>query len=267
MTRSFQEVGLEGAKLHACALSDVGRVRSRNEDAYLLMAEQNLFVVADGMGGHQRGDVASALCIDAIRDWFTGKVSDETMTRLGNTVRGLLGRPTPGETDLVAAIEFANRIIFEMSTASSAFRGMGTTVVASYFHGSTLFVVFSGDSRIYRLRKGHLHVLSSDHSLLNEYLRLKMIHPSEARSFPHRNVIMKALGLRERADVEFFRRRVMPGDVYLLCSDGLNDMLEDEVIEAILNQGGSLSQRTHRLIDAALVAGGVDNVTVSLIET
>lgn len=267
MTRGIQETERRVGRTKAFALTDVGRVRSRNEDAFLLLPEQDLYVVADGMGGHQRGDVAASLCVDAVRDWFTGKVSDDTMTRVGNAVRGLLGRPTPGETDLVAAIEFANRIIFEMSAASAAFRGMGTTVVASYFHGSTVFVVFSGDSRIYRLRNGKLRVLSQDHSLLNEYLRLQMIHPSEARSFPHRNVIMKALGLRERADIEFFRRRTQPGDLYLLCSDGLNDMLEDEMIQELLNEGGSLDDRSRRLVDAALDAGGVDNVTVTLIET
>ncbi len=267
MTRTFLDTGKRAARTRACALSDVGRVRTRNEDAFLLLPEQELYVVADGMGGHQRGDVAAALCVDSVRDWFTGKVSDDTMTRIGNAVRGLLGRPTPGETDLVAAIEFANRIIFEMSAASTAFRGMGTTVVAAYFHGSTLFVVFSGDSRIYRMRNGHLRVLSQDHSLLNEYIRLKMIHPSEARAFPHRNVIMKALGLRERADIEFFRRRTQPGDLYLLCSDGLNDMLEDHVIQDLLNQGGTLEAKTRRLVDAALQAGGVDNVTVSLVES
>jgi protein phosphatase len=130
-----------------------------------------------------------------------------------------------------------------------------------------VFVVFSGDSRIYRLRNGNLRVLSQDHSLLNEYLRLQMIHPSEARSFPHRNVIMKALGLREKADIEFFRRRTQPGDIYLLCSDGLNDMLEDDTIRDLLNQGGSLDARSRRLVDAALTAGGVDNVTVTLVET
>jgi len=267
MNRAYQAAARKGGRTQAYALTDVGRVRQRNEDSFLLLPEQDLYVVADGMGGHQRGDVAASLCVDAVRDWFTGKVSDDTMTRVGNAVRGILGQPTPGETDLVAASEFANRIIFEMSAASAAFRGMGTTIVASYFHGSTVFIVFSGDSRIYRLRNGNLRVLSQDHSLLNEYLRLQMIHPSEARNFPHRNVIMKALGLRERADIEFFRRRTQPGDIYLLCSDGLNDMLEDETIQELLNEGGSLEERSHRLVEAALEAGGVDNVTVTLVET
>lgn len=249
-----------------CAATNVGRVRQRNEDAFLLMPEQDLYVVADGMGGHQRGDVAANLCVDAIRDWFTGKVGDDTVNRLAGAVQRLFGLKSPGETDLVAAVEFANRIIFDMSAASAAFRGMGTTLVAAYFHGSTLFVVFSGDSRIYRLRNGKLRQLSRDHSLLNEYLRLEMIKPSEARSFPHRNVIMKALGLKERAEMEFFRRRIVRGDLYVLCSDGLTDMVEDDEIERILTCGDPLQERCDALVDAALDAGGVDNVTVALVE-
>jgi len=251
----------------AHAQSHVGRVRSRNEDAFLLLPDRELYVVADGMGGHQRGDVAANVCIDAVRDWFTGQVGDDLMNRLLGAVRNWFGlKGAGGETDLVASVEFANRVIFDMASSSSAFRGMGTTVVSALFHGSTLFVVFSGDSRIYRLREGHLKQLSHDHSLLNEYLRLDMITPAEARHFPHRNVIMKALGLKDRAELEFFRRRTKPGDVYLLCSDGLTDMVEDDDIEAILLAEGSNEARAKKLVDAALEAGGHDNITVLLVD-
>lgn len=250
----------------AFAATSVGRVRQRNEDAFLLMPEQNLYVVVDGMGGHQRGDVAANLCVEAIRDWFSGNVNNDTAGRVVNLVRGLFGLKSPGEMELVAAIEFANRIIYEMSAASTAFRGMGTTLVAGYFHGSTLFVVFSGDSRIYRLRGGRLKQLTHDHSLLNEYIRLDMIKPSEARTFPYRNVIMRALGLKERADIEFFRRRAEEGDLYLLCTDGLTDMIEDRLIADIMMSAGSLEERCQRLVDAAMEAGGLDNITVLLAE-
>jgi len=250
----------------AFAATNVGRVRQRNEDAFLLMPEENLYVVADGMGGHLRGDVAANLCVDAIRDWFTGKVADETSDRLIEAVRGWFGLRSPGETDLIAAIEFANRAIHDMSMSSEAFRGMGTTIVAAYFHGNILFVVYSGDSRVYRFRDGQLRQLSRDHSLVNEYIRLEMLRPEDARTFPHRNVIMKALGLKERADVEFFRRRARKDDLYLLCSDGLTDMVEDVVIQGILADGGSLDEMCQRLVDEALERGGHDNVTVALVE-
>jgi len=246
----------------------VGRVRTRNEDAYLVMPDAGIYLVADGMGGHRRGDVAAGLCIDAVRDWFSRKVSPRSRDLIGGMLENLGNRTRPAERELVAALEYANRMIFEMSASSMTFRGMGTTVVGALFEGDSLFVVYSGDSRIYRLRKGRLEVLSRDHSLLNEYLRLKMIEPAEARSFPHRNVIMKALGLKEQAEMDFFRRKVQPGDVYLLCSDGLNDMLEDHLIRGILNETAlDLEQRADRLVERALEAGGVDNVTVLLVRT
>ena len=251
----------------AFATTSVGRVRPRNEDAFLVMPGHDLYVVADGMGGHQRGDVAANLCVDSIRDWFTGKVSDARMNGVVGLVRTLFGLRSDGETDLVAAVEFANRVIFDMSNSSPSLRGMGTTLVSTYFHGGQVFVVFSGDSRVYRCREGRLRQLSRDHSLVNEYIRMEMIRPSEARAFPHRNVIMKALGLKEQAELEFFRRKAVRGDIYLLCSDGLTDMIDDDEIEGILAGGASdLEGACRRLIEAAMDAGGHDNITVLLAE-
>lgn len=245
--------------------SVVGHVRPRNEDAYLVLPEQSLYVVADGMGGHQRGDVASRICVEALRDWFTGRIGDEALNPLLQRVREVFGLRTRGEADLLAAVEFANRLILDMASTSESFTGMGTTLVAAYFHGSTLFVVYSGDSRIYRLRNGRLKQLSVDHSLLNEYLRLEIIRPSQVKSFPYRNVIMKAIGLSERAAMDFFKRRVREGDLYLLCSDGLTDMIPDEEIRRILLEPGSIEERGRRLVNAALDAGGQDNITVVLV--
>ncbi len=250
----------------ACAESVVGQVRRRNEDAFLLLPEVGLYVVADGMGGHQRGDVAANVCVGVLRDWFTGRVGDDAMNPFLRRVHEALRLRSRGEADLLAAVEFANRLIRDMASQNEGMAGMGTTLVAAYFHGSTVFVVYSGDSRIYRLRNGRLRQLSVDHSLLNEYLRLDMIRPSEARSFPYRNVIMKAIGLSERAQVDFFRRRVRRGDLYLLCSDGLTDMVDDEAIRGILMGPGSLKERASRLIQAAEDAGGHDNITVVLVD-
>lgn len=249
-----------------CANTSVGRVRQRNEDAFLVLAERDLYVVADGMGGHQRGDVAANLCIDAIREWFTGSLADGAMADLTAHVQKEFGIRNRSEANLVASVEFANKLIVDTAIQSESFKGMGTTIVASIFHGSTMFAVYSGDSRIYRLRSGRLKQLSEDHSLVNEYIRLQMIRPADARTFPYRNVIMKALGLREKADVEFFKRRASPCDIYLLCSDGLTDMVEDEDIEHILGSDGTLGERCQRLVDAAMEAGGFDNITALLIE-
>lgn len=246
-------------------LSVVGNVRQRNEDAFLIMSDQELYLVADGMGGHQRGDVAANLCVDAVRDWFMGKVGDETVSLIEKAVRNIFGQHSPGEMDLISAVDFANRIIYDMSSSSSALQGMGTTVVSVYFNGPNMFVLFSGDSRLYRFRNGRLRQITKDHSLLNEYLRLQMIKPEDAAAFPHKNVIMKALGLKPRAEMEFFRRRAVKGDVYLLCSDGLTDMITDDAIEAILSRGGEIEDLCQDLIGAAMTSGGHDNITALLV--
>lgn len=254
-----------GSNTVGVASTSVGRVRSRNEDAFLLRPEHGLFVIADGMGGHQRGDVAARTCVEAIDQWFGGQVDPQVRSRLSDLVRGALGLRSRLETDLLAAIEHANRCIYDLGRSSSTHHGMGTTLVAGLFHGAQLFVVWSGDSRLYRFRAGRLRLVSRDHSLLNEYIRLRMVRPSEARAFPHRNVITKALGLKPHSEIEFLRRRVKPGDVYVLCSDGLNDMIEDARIAEVLNGPGTLSQRCDLLVQAALEAGGIDNVTVLMV--
>jgi len=230
------------------------------------MPEKDLYVVADGMGGHQRGDVAATLCVDAIRDWFSGKVDSDVVKDIVARVRESHDIRNRREGNLLASVDFANRLIINTAMQSEVFRGMGTTVVAALFHGSTLFVVYSGDSRIYRYRSGRLSQLSRDHSLVNEYIRLKMIRPSDARSFPYRNVIMKALGLKEETDVDCFTRRARPCDEYLLCSDGLTDMVTDEEIKTILDGDGTLQERCRALIDVAMDAGGLDNITAMLVE-
>lgn len=250
----------------AAAHTSVGLVRTRNEDAYLVMEEQSLFAVADGMGGHNRGDIAATLCVKAIEDWFSGRVTDEAQHRFRRFFQKTFGLSSLGEAELLGAIEFANRLIFETARGSAELQGMGTTLVAAYFHGSYVFIAYSGDSRAYRLRKGRLTQLTEDHSLLNEYLRLQMISVEDIPRFPFRNVIMKALGLSEKAPVDYLRRRTRPGDVYLLCSDGLTDMVSDEEIREALLAGGDLSTRCRRLVEMAEAAGGYDNITVVLIE-
>lgn len=255
-----------GPRTRAVVATSVGRIRTRNEDAFLLRPAQDLYVVADGMGGHQRGDVAARMCIDAVAAWFDQGIEPDVRGALSGLIRGALGLKSPAETDLLAAIEHANRMIFELGRSSAAHRGMGTTLVSALFHGAQMFVAWSGDSRVYRLREGRLRLVSRDHSLLNEYIRLHMVRPSEARAFPHRNVITKALGLRPHSDVEFLRRRVRPGDCYLLCSDGLNDMIEDARIAEILSGPGDVEARSRALVEAALEAGGVDNVTALLVQ-
>lgn len=257
---------VNAAGIRAAASTSVGRVRTRNEDALLLRPDLGLFVVADGMGGHLRGDVAARICVETIDAWFSDALPAEVRESVSRAVRASSGLRSASEIDLLAAVEHANRRIFDKGRSSAAHRGMGTTLVSALFRGAQMFAVWSGDSRIYRLREGRLRLVSRDHSLLNEYIKLHMVRPAEAREFPHRNVITKALGLRGHADVEYLRRRIQPGDCYLMCSDGLNDMIDDARIAEVLSGAGTLVQRCEALIDASLDAGGADNVTVLLVE-
>jgi protein phosphatase len=257
---------VSAAGIRVAAATSVGRVRTRNEDAFLLRPDLGLFVVADGMGGHLRGDVAARTCVETIDAWFSDALPSEVRELMSRGVRAASGLRSAAEIELLAAVELANRHIYDKGRASPTHRGMGTTLVSALFRGAQMFAVWSGDSRIYRLREGRLRLVSKDHSLLNEYIKLHMVRPAEAREFPHRNVITKALGLRGRADVEFLRRRVRSGDCYLMCSDGLNDMIDDQRIAEVLSGPGTLGERCEALIDAALDAGGVDNVTVLLAE-
>ncbi len=255
-----------GAGIRAAAATSVGRIRTRNEDAFLLRPDRNLYAIADGMGGHQRGDVAARICIDTIDGCFGDGEDPEIREALSKRDASPFRMRSLAEGDLLAAVEHANRMIFEKGRSSDTYHGMGTTLVSALFRGKQMFVVWSGDSRIYRLRNGRLRLVSHDHSLLNEYIKLQMIRPSEARMFPHRNVITKALGLRAHGDAEYLRRRVQAGDCYLMCSDGLNDMIDDGRIADILSGPGTLTERSEGLIQAALDAGGVDNVTVLLVQ-
>jgi protein phosphatase len=269
----------------AWAESSVGKVRKRNEDAFLIMPEKSIFLVADGMGGHKRGDVAAQLCVESVREFFAGCESRKTLIFF----RKLFDMPFDGraawEKNICAAIEYANRKIYGLAVSSHEYSGMGTTVVAIGLSGTRLFAAWCGDSRIYRFREGRLSLVSDDHSLVNQYVKAGMLTPDQARDFPHRNVILQALGLNESLKYEWIQRRTMPGDVYLLCSDGLNDMITDQRIEDVLKEqiGGHfasphplaagendidrdiLRDASDALIDAAMKEGGVDNITALLV--
>jgi PPM family protein phosphatase len=269
-------------RISAWAESTVGKVRKRNEDAHLMLPEKSFFLVADGMGGHKRGDLASQLCIDSVREFLTGAGTGKTIAFFKNLLDKPFDDRAVWERNICASIEYANRRIVRAAAANRELAGMGTTIVSAGFRGSKMFVAWCGDSRIYRLRDGKLTQISEDHSLVNQYLRAGMLTPEQARRFPHRNVILQALGLAEDFVYDWVQRRTRPGDVYLLCSDGLNDMLTDERIESILTDlvtgcgsdsgddgaerdSNILSEACHALVEAAMEQGGLDNITVMLL--
>ncbi len=233
----------------ACGATDQGRVRPHNDDAYLVDLEHALFAVADGMGGHAAGEVASGVAADTLRE--------------------LLARPRAGDEDakdlLAEAIEEASRRITARSDENPEFRHMGTTVVAALVDGRRVSVAHVGDSRAYLVRGGAISQLTSDHSFVNELVRLGMLSPEQAARDPRRNVVTRALGSGAPVSPDIWQGDVQAGDRLLLCSDGLTTMVPDDQILAVLSSGDGLEQGCSSLIEAANAAGGEDNITVVLL--
>lgn len=236
-------------RLAAIGASDVGRKRRHNEDAFLVMPEAGLFAVADGLGGHASGEVASRMAVDELADRFPG----------------LPGGP---EQRLRTAFALANRAVHERSEADPLLSGMGTTLVAAHFaDGGTLAVAHAGDSRAYLFRGGELRRLTEDHSLLQDFIRQSRPTPEEIEAFPHKNVIVRALGMRAAVEADVSLVELQQGDLVLLCCDGLFGMVPDGELAAILRvEGGEIQRANQCLVDAANRAGGVDNVTSVLVE-
>ena len=253
--------------IRAHGVTDVGLVRAQNEDSLVLLPESELYVVADGMGGHNSGEVASQLTISAMKSFYEDPGLEERLREEHQEFRGQEGIPNAfSEYKLLRAVESANMTIFNTAQRFEAYREMGTTVVAVQIVKTRIYVAFVGDSRLYRFRDGKLEQLTEDHSLANEYVRMGVIRKEDVRTFPYRNVIVKALGLGSVVETETFYRGCKPGDLFLLCSDGLTDMVENEGIEEILSAAdGDLEGANARLVDAAKAKGGVDNITSLLV--
>jgi protein phosphatase len=242
----------------AAGLSDVGLQRDHNEDSLVIVGEDGPFVVADGMGGHRAGDVASRLAIESISEQFQG-TNRESIDKDA--------RFSDEENLLLSSIRLANRRILERSMRSRDLQGMGTTVVCALFHPeqNRMIVAHVGDSRAYRLRDRFLTQLTRDHSLFNDYLTAMPDLSEEQRSELPRNVITRALGMQEDIAVDLQSDEAHPGDVYVLCSDGLSGMLEDEDIIDVLSSSTDLAESCRLLVRRANENGGEDNVTALLI--
>lgn len=250
--------------------TDPGLVRGHNEDAFYISESEPLYVVADGMGGHNCGEVASRIAVETIANFYAetaGQEAVDLVTRHA-TGKGLwpFGKKkrssTYEELRLESALQEANQRILEAGRADAGKRGMGTTAVSCYFTDSGVFVGHVGDSRCYRFRQGTLIQISEDHSLANEYVRMNILSPADIAHFPYKNVIVRALGLAEHVQVEVRRHEFHPGDSFLLCSDGLSDMLTDDKIAAVLRELDDPEDAVEELIERANGAGGVDNITV-----
>ncbi len=250
-------------RLNVAGSTDVGLKRAHNEDAYLLLPEEQLYCVADGMGGHASGEVASRIAVEEMAEFFrlTGRDEEATWPFPEDPAR------RADENRVATAVKLANLRIFERARADERLRGMGTTLVCAHFErgAGAVIVGHVGDSRAYLWRAGALTQLTEDHSLLNDYLKAKRLTPEEVESFPHKNVIVRALGMKDTVEVDLARVALQEGDVVLLCCDGLSGMLTDpEVAELIRQHQGDLRQAAQALVDAANEAGGVDNITCVL---
>ena len=232
--------------------TDIGRKRKVNQDYVYASAQPvgvlpNLFIVADGMGGHNAGDYASKSTVETII-----KEVENTHEKYPNSI-------------LDDAIKKANHYIIELAENCEELSGMGTTVVAATIDGNELVVANVGDSRLYVL-DGELKQITIDHSLVEEMVRMGGLDRAEARNHPKKNIITRAIGALDTVRVDFFEVELKKGDMVLLCSDGLTNMLEDKEIEEILKDKGSMKDKADRLISAANENGGKDNIAVVLIE-
>lgn len=246
----------------ASGMTDVGLQRDHNEDSYAVLSEYDLFIVADGMGGHRAGDVASRLATESIADFFRS-TSREDATWPFHFDTSL----SEEENRLQAGIRVANRQIFERSIRSRDCAGMGTTVVGALFSKkkNRIYVGHVGDSRAYRVRKGSISQLTRDHSLFNDYIMAMPELTEEQRAELPRNVITRALGMNDSVAVDLISDEPQPGDVYLLCSDGLSGMLSDDQILQIVSSTEEVPEMCRRLIAKANENGGEDNITALVI--
>ncbi len=250
-------------RIEVAGNTHVGMKRNHNEDSYLLLPEQQLFCVADGMGGHSAGEVASRIAVDELAEFFRMTALDHDATWPYKMDK----EKSYDENRLATAIKLANRRIFERQVSDVKYRGMGTTIASVHFTGTAAVVGHVGDSRVYLFRKGQLLQVTEDHSLVNDYKKQRKLSKEELESFQekYKNVIIRALGMKDTVQVDLGRVEPQDGDIFLLCSDGLSTMLSDEEIQAtLINQGHDLQKAVQQLIDFANAAGGTDNVTCVL---
>ena len=238
--------------MKAYAKTDVGRKRSMNQDYFYsnenaVGSFRNLFIVADGMGGHKAGDHASRLCVEQIVE----------------SVKGT--KHTTPVSIFEEAVSRANAAIYEESVKHIEFEGMGTTMVACTFQEDMMYVANIGDSRLYLMREKMVQI-TDDHSLVEELVKNGNLTESEARVHPQKNIITRALGTENLVSADYFEVSVRPGDMILLCSDGLSNMLDDDDMEYILMHSDTLEKAGDALISQANKNGGEDNITAVLVK-
>jgi PPM family protein phosphatase len=257
MSTSFP---LDSMRVRFAGDTHVGMARAHNEDALHLPVDERLAIVADGMGGHASGEVASRMAVETVVDYFKETAEEQVLTWPFKVDR----QGGADVTRLVTAIKLANVKIHEQAQRDPACKGMGTTIVSALFRDDGIIVGHVGDSRVYRVREANITQITEDHSLINDYIKMKRMTAEEAVNWPHKNVIVRALGMKEAVQVDVHSEQPRLGDCYVLCSDGLSGMISDEVIREIVLGETDLDRAAEMLITAANNAGGKDNITVVL---
>ena len=238
--------------LRAWGMKDVGRCRDINQD-YIFLSEEpmgnlpNLFLVADGMGGHRAGDLASEYTVSRVCEAVT-----KSMQKIPFQI-------------LKGAFQYANQKLIEKAGESPAYAGMGTTLVAVTVQDDTAYVANVGDSRLYKIG-GTIEQITEDHSLVEEMVRMGEISKEEARNHPEKNIITRAIGVTETVEPDYFDTKLEKGECLLLCSDGLSNMIEDAQIREILGRRRDLRSGAEELVKTANENGGRDNISVVLVE-
>ena len=244
-------------QLDIVSATDAGSIRTHNEDNLAADRELGLLMLADGMGGYKAGDVASAIATGLMVDYLKPFLLDKEASS------SLYGSEAVEVQAITDAIAKTNLAIFKTAQTNTQYNGMGTTLVLMMLRQNRVLVAHVGDSRLYRLRHGRLELLTQDHSLLQEQVELGLISSEHARVSHNRNLVSRALGVHEKIEADIAEHEVHADDVYLLCSDGLNDMVDDADIELALNELQiNLPLAANQLIQMAIDNGGHDNVSV-----
>ena len=247
-------------KLEVANFSDAGQKRARNEDSTASDIKLGFAMIADGMGGYKAGEVASAIAVsvvmDQVRQWLATGKPDEVEKTTGYTRGALL---------LKRAIQDANLYIFRTANSEPQCHGMGTTALSVLFYDDRVCVAHVGDSRLYRFRGPAFEQITSDHSLVQELVDRGFLTKEEAVANTPKNLVTRALGIEDRVDVDVIEEKALPGDIYLLCTDGLNDMMSDEEIRLTLSKySANLVEAGRELVRIANAKGGKDNISVVL---
>ena len=247
----------------AAAKTDVGQKRQGNEDRFCLDPALGLYVVADGMGGHAAGEVASRLAVETIQEWMEKYLNGADAAIVGPAA----GAGSAEANCLLSSIRLANRVIFDSAKDRPEYAGMGTTVVAVLTQADRFVLANVGDSRIYRIRRNQIVQVSRDHSFVQQQVDNGRMSATEAHQSQYRHMITRALGLKESVDVDLIEQPACPEDVLVLCSDGLSDLLDDEeILAAVQDHGDDLDRACQALVDRANAKGGDDNITVLVIQ-